>query len=428
MSTLEIGRDEHRLEQFLINGDPRQVWTRTRDTGAVFYLEDGHKANYDASNLACIVRECDGPITLVEGELRTHYRHISSVQHRRSLSELYASAAAVEAWAAATGREPLATAEHRDAEIISVIGPEAVTYVVVSEKLPPEAWRNLRSDVAANAKSVQWFLWAGMLGLVEADDTRARLPKVAELILQSGDSVLVVNPESREIGTLVSAGNRRRQPSGKNDQCIVSVCSIDDCEVDSDGLMVTPTMAEQRRWAEDQKKQKARQNAARAPTPVRPGPTRPPRAVRPASLPNRSRVVRPAGARSLEPTAWNAEEAWEMSESRRRLLERFGEPLPALLTHSEPADDEVGAMPAHWHCVLYLQVLEPMRRDLAVETIIERLARHEWPAPVATAFREGRVVHRYLEFLAEQGVLRRVGTARYELARKIDGAQRRPQR
>lgn len=428
MGTLKIDTEEHRLEQFLIDGDPRQVWTRTRDTDAVFYLENGCKVDYDATRLACIVRGCNGPITLVEGERRTHYRHISSVLHRGSLSELYASAAVVEAWAATTGRRSITTAEHRDAEIISVAGPEPVAYVVVSEKLQPEAWRDLRGDVAGNSTTVQWFLWAGMLGPVDGYEDRVRLPKVAELILESGDSVLVVNPENREIGTLVSAGNRHRQPSGKSDQCLVSVCSIDDCEADSDGRMVTPTMAEQRRWAGEREMQMARESAAKAPMPARPGPSRPARPLRPASIPTRSPIVPPAAARSLEPTAWNAEEAWATSESRRQLLDRFGEPLSPLLTRSEPVDEEIDAVPAHWHCVLYLQVLEPMRRDSTVGTIVDRLARHKWPESVATAIREGHAVHRYLDFLTEQGVLRRVGAGRLELARKIDGAQRRLQR
>lgn len=438
MSTLEIDPDEHRLEQFLIDGDPRQVWTRTRDNDDVLYLEDGRKADYDATRLACIVRGCDGPITLVEGERRTHYRHKSDSQHRGSQAELYASAALVEAWMTTFDTGPIESTEHRDAEIIARSGAETVAYVVISEKLQPEAWRGLRGDVAGKATRVQWFLWAGMLSPVEGKSGQVRIPKVAELILDSGDSVLVVNPGNREIGTLISAGDQHVRPSGKSDQCFVSVCSIEDCTVSPEGLMTTPTMSQQQRWLEKQSEQKARQEAAAAPmrkrpAPMRPAPTYPEpenraRTLRSTPTPAGSRTVVPAIVRVLEPTEWNAEEAWATSKSRMQLLDRFGEPLSPLLTHSEPGDDEIDAVPAHWHCVLYMHVLEPMRRDAAVGTIADRLARHQWPDPVATSFREGHAVRKYLEFLSEHGVLSRVGEGRFELAHKIDGAPRRPAR
>lgn len=107
-------------------------------------------------------------------------------------------------------------------------------------------------------------------------------------------------------------------------------------------------------------------------------------------------------------------------------MERFGDPLPALLTRTESVDNEVDALPVHWHCVLYLQVIEQARRALVAKTIGERLASHGWPAPVALALRESRALPNYLGYLAEHGVLLRVDGNRYECVRHIQGAPRLP--
>lgn len=431
MTTLDVNRDEHRLEQFLIGRDPRQVWTRTRDDGAAFYLENGRKADYDASSLACIVRGCDGPIILVEGERRTHYRHASGTQHRRSLSELHASAAAVRAWAVAAGKSVLPAEEHRDAEIITVVDPDrgssTVSYVVVSENLSSGALRDLHGDAALGASNVQWFLWAGLIGSTEGDGGRARIPNVARHLLENGESVLIINPESRLVGTFISAGDPHRQPSGKSDRCFVSICSLNDCTLDARGQMVTPALSGQRRWAENQeRKEKACQGAAAVPVPPRPATVRQVAAHRSVTAPVRSPGLPVPAVKSLEPTVWNANEAWENSKIRRQVLERFGEPLPALLIRTEPVDNEVDALPVHWHCVLYLQVIEQSRRALATKTIVERLAGHGWPAPVALSLRESRAIPNYLEYLVEHGILRRVGESRYECVRNIQGAPRWP--
>lgn len=331
----------------------------------------------------------------------------------------------------AAGGSVLPAEEHRDAEIITVLDPDrgssTVSYLVISENLSPEALRDLRGDAARGASTVQWFLWAGLIGSTDGDDSRARIPKVVRHLLENGESVLIINPEKRLVGTLISAGNLHRQPSGKSDQCLVSVCSLEDCTLDARGQMVTPALSGQRRWAEDQeRKKKAREGSATALAPPRPAPVRRVAAHYPPAEPVRSSGFPAPAIKSLEPAVWNAGEAWENSEIRRQALERFGDPLPALLTRTESVDNEVDALPVHWHCVLYLQVIEQARRALVAKTIGERLASHGWPAPVALALRESRALPNYLGYLAEHGVLLRVDGNRYECVRHIQGAPRLP--
>lgn len=421
MESSDADREQHQLEQFLIDGDPRQVWTLSRTDRVPVYLEDGRKEDYSADNLKCIVRGCDGPVVLVQGSVRTHYRHIShQSRHAKHVSELHATARALQSLAILEGFIETEATSHATGEAVSIKkqGSVLATHLVLSQDYRAAQFQEVIGEVGPTTGSRQWFLWAGLVSRVDGSSNTIKMPVVARELLKRGETVLIVNPTSQTIGTLVSAGDQNRAPTGNTANCVIKLNAFNECTVDQSGRVVTPEIADRRhRQHLDERRQRksgdrGKRGVARPQVEVRR--TSPPRFVDASQF----EIGKTEAPGELSEVAnWDAGREWAKSHARAAAHERFLGRLPSWLSEGTVEEEKLKVLPVHWHSVLYFQVLENSRRSRSVVTLVNRLGSHRWPENFMREIREQELVQKYLRVLVRAQVATEDSHGRYKIGR-----------
>lgn len=423
MTSKSIDRDQHQREQLLVGKDRRQIHTRHRQTDDVVYLEDGRKEAYDRSELACIVPDCDVPITLVQGDRRLHYRHPKHMEdHAAGVQELHAIAYALRDWARRRGFPETALQHDPTGITVSVAKGSRVTaeYRVVTRKVST-------TKMPMSSTSSQWFIWGGLIGEVSVGG-EMRLPRFVRSLLERGQRVLIVSPDEGLVGTLKREGATDYQPTGAASKCLVEARTLDECSLDENGFMVTPTMQrqaagqkefERRREAREHEAQASREREAQVrrnsqrDAPI----VREPMGVWPVAAASGVSVSTTVERRKPAPLYWNAQQSWESSNACQAAHEKFGDTLPLWLTDSTDAERDLDVVPAHWHSDLYFKDLLNANKPLSSVTLADRLSNRRWPEKVAELLKTSDLVPSYLDRLVQEGVVRRTGKGRYEAVR-----------
>lgn len=260
-----IGFSHDGLAHFL-SGEKAQVWARHRDTGASFYLPVGEAdavRDFAKTHLRCPYPGCVAPISTRGGSKRDHFFHPAGAPHDSAPeSEFHlASKAMLADWAAqqipagATVRQEetvkdAATFLHRIADVM-VTGQSGrqVAYEVEYKSFAIEAWRRKQADYDSKRIACLWLIGhtrvrlatrpASLLGLgVNAVVVR----QLTGEIVEAGKPVLVINPVTREIGTLTDDPDCTRFYRGYSTQAWLSVDALADCEFNARVGIVTPSM------------------------------------------------------------------------------------------------------------------------------------------------------------------------------------------
>ena len=186
-------------------------------------------------------------------------------------------------------------------------------------------------------------------------ETAVRLPALAAEIAQGGYPLLVVNPATRQVGTLAGDPDFIRPYTGAETLAWMAVEPLDECAFEPRRGLVTPTMrrldaheAERRRQAaEEAERHRRREERARA------------------------------RQEALEARQQALVAAWEASKVYRTFLDRWGA-VPPEIARDSPASQSILAAPAHWHGVLYEELLhgQPSGHDFKWRNVFLALDRH----------------------------------------------------
>lgn len=366
--------DPQEVSSFL-DGDLRQVWALDRATGQAHYLEQGQASalrERARSEWRCPVPGCSVEITTVGGDRRHHFRHLRLEDAPHACdgeSEAHLAAKAMlAAWAAArlppgttvreeeTIKDP-ATALHRIADVM-VSWPNATKTAFEVEYKPytPEAWRQKQADYDTKSLPCVWLLGhtrikpAPPKGALVEWSNMVKVPALGAAFAAKGRHVLVINPMTRQIGTLAGHPGFTERVTKYDAEAWLAVDDIEDCDLDPDLGLITPTMQRidaaieaRRREAHrraDLEAKKARERAEREANKAR----------------ERDYWTRVEAARRAEIEA-NSQAAWDASYLKQRAHALWGEDLPELLTYPAPDPEGIFALPVHWHTALYRHLI-----------------------------------------------------------------------
>lgn len=354
--------DRTTLDEFLA-GEFRQVWAVDRVTGQRHYLAEGEAETVREvakRDWCCPVPGCLVQITTVGGTSRRHhFKHLGASPHDGSTGESEAHLAAkamLADWAErrlpgvrgasvqeeiATEKDP-ETSRYRRADVM-VTWPDATktAFEVEYKNYKPEDWALKQSDYDADTPPVRCVWLMGHLKVKRpragsydaADPLVVRVPLLAQHWLRAGRVVLVVNPVTREIGTLVSRQmwGGLRYPYASDTEARLFVDSLDDCELDQDSGIVTPTMR-QVAAAEAARQEQARIDAERL-------------AAEKAKQADRANWLAELEARNNE--------RWAASPLKPVVEERWPDGIPQALTTALTGTHSIHALPVHWHTAIY---------------------------------------------------------------------------
>lgn len=363
-----------RVAAFL-NGESRQVWALRRETGAPFFLADGRAAelrDFTRSSLRCPHPDCTAEISTRGGSKRDHFLHVTKPTHETGReSEFHLAGKAMLAqWAAtripegASVREEHAvkdpeTRSLRRADVM-VTGRSGrqVAYEVEYKSYAIEAWQQKQADYDAQGIACAWLIGHTKVRLAggsskadgpdasaEADQAAVRLPELAAVIARAGHPVMVVNPVTRQIGTLAGSerfDERYRGASG----AWVAIDDLEDCEFSPRGGIITPAL---RRIAAAEEEAEREQDRLDAKDQIA-----------------RNRLAEFRG----DPLR-----AWERSPVRATLLARWSE-VPPVLAQDIGSPEGVWAVLPHWHGVIYEELLHERTADFKWVDVFAALDGH----------------------------------------------------
>ncbi|TGN64220.1 hypothetical protein EXE59_09840 [Nocardioides eburneiflavus] len=377
-----------RLAAFL-DDESRQVWALRRDDGTAVYLPDGMADEMRAlarEHLRCPYPGCVCPISTRGGtKRRHHFFHRTTVSHPtepESEAHLAAKAMLVD-WArsrvpAGADVEEEQSLKDDDGRLIRrpdvlVTGASGrrVAFEVEYKNWSVEGWKAKQRDLDQAGVACLWLLGHTRVslsrdGLGRSGETPVRVPGLASAIGRANTPLLVVNPVTRQVGTLSSSGSFTRRWRGEF-WAYLRVDDLDDCAFDPRLGIRTPTLDQilAAEAIESQKEAATRQRQAEA--------------------------------------RQHLEDAWQASAVRADLLARHGA-VPSFL--EGPDTSVIRAAGVHWRAALWVDLVEG------------RTAVFAWPEVEATLRRHGLGWARDRRFLygtVEQymGVLARLGALRW---------------
>ena len=361
-----------------LNGERRQVWALRRDTDQPVYLEEGQAdalREFAKASLRCPYPDCTIRISTRGGTKRDHFFHVNTPPHETGReSEFHlASKLMLAHWLAGrvpegarvreehTVKDP-ATRLHRRADVM-VTGQSGrqVAYEVEYKSYEIADWAAKQTDYEAKGVGCLWLmghtrarLATGPPYLVGLGENAVRVPLLAAEIAQRGIPLLVINPATREIGTLAGDVHFTRRYRGDDTTAWLGIDPLDDCAFDTKRGLVTPRMqqigeAEEqaRRAREAREAEWRRQNAA--------------------LLAKQGRVAQ-----------YEAEQeaTWQGSALRASFIERWGE-IPEEFSIDTGTKWGVFASLPHWHGVIYEELLGARTQDFRWPDLIQALTRHK---------------------------------------------------
>lgn len=388
------------LTRFL-DGERAQVWARHRETGESFYLPVGEAEQHRAfakSHLRCPYPGCDVPISTKGRSKRDHFFHVNGTPHESAgESEFHlAGKAMIVAWAATRVPEGAVVREeetvkdeaafvHRRADVMATgRSGRQVAYEIEYKAFAVEAWQAKQADYDGQGIACAWLLGHTRVSLARWTEhleghgvNLVALPLLAVEIVKAGKPLVVVNPVTRQVGTLMGDAAGTTHFQGRYDNTAwLAVDDLDDCTFEARRGIVTPTMraidVHEARRAEQERL--AAEEATRA-------------AV------NVARIEA------------NHERAWLASPVRAALVERWGS-VPAVLEADYGNRWSFHALPAHWHGVLYEELLHGRTAgvDFKWADVFAALDRHQ----IVRAKDSGKVFQGlalFMEAMAERGLV-----------------------
>lgn len=390
--------DRSTLERFL-RREYRQVWARHRVTGEYVYLAEGEaeaRREEARADWACPVPGCDGPISTRGKSKRDHFFHVNSAAHAEGESEWHLqSKAMLRQWAQAQGGDEVVVREEetakddesrmfRRADVMVTWpcrGDRRVAFEVEYKPFTAESWLVKHREYANAGIGCVWVLGHLPRYLKQPRKPldwpenepwdRFRWSPLARAIAAESLPVLFINPVERSIATVVVDGSYTFDEAGRrlnfwriaddvgprfhprfewdDDEGRLVVDSLDDCQLDETHGLVTPTM----RWVMEQRaaidaKAKADKESYLAQLAKSNADAAARREYDPADYRERRRSHDRVG--------------WENSELRKRVVARCGT-VPAFLEAEQPWDRGVLGHPAHWHTVLFQDLVLAPTKD-----------------------------------------------------------------
>ncbi|MEV7431817.1 hypothetical protein AB0N29_19550 [Nocardioides sp. NPDC092400] len=388
------------LVRFL-RGESRQVWALHRETGNPFYLPEGRAEamrDFTKASLKCPHPNCSVPIsTRGSPRVRDHFWHTRGTPHEtgRESEDHLAGKAMLVQWAATripdgavvvpeqSVKDPLTRALRRPDVLVTGQTGRRVAYEVEYKNWPVEAWRRKQNDLDGQGIVCAWLIGHTRLSQPSGwPEPAVRVPALAAEIARAAHQVLVVNPATREIGTLATDSTFLRHYRGEEAVAWMAIDSIDDCDFSPSRGMITPTMrriaaAEAERAERDRT---AREKAARRDT---------------------ARVAEEERLRArYEALVW----AWEQSDLHATFIDRWGE-----VPHEFEADTGwswgIHAALPHWHAVIYEELLGGRNDDFIWRDVFQALDRHMIPRSTTRQHVYG-AISRWMEHLRHLGLLK----------------------
>ncbi|MEP9385585.1 competence protein CoiA family protein [Nocardioides cheoyonin] len=238
-----------------LDDDARQVWALDRVTGESVYLEDGSAKQMrprTRADLRCPYPDCAGPITTVGGEKRHHFRHLTDTTHPGGPESLHhveaklmiadwflrrADVASVQVEAAVAGTD-------RRADVL--VQPHAgrpLAIEVEYKAFTIEAALAKRADYEAAGVDCLWLLGHSRVRAWPDESGRVQLPAFVAVLVEDGARVLVVNPSTREIGTLCDPATADARYTGTYTTARIAIAPLADCwhdELTKNRFIATP--------------------------------------------------------------------------------------------------------------------------------------------------------------------------------------------
>lgn len=407
-----------------LKGETRQVWARDKATGEPRYLPVGDADRLRSvakRDWACIIPTCDAAITTRGGSLRDHFVHQSDAGHGEGgAAETFhhqAAKAMLSLWATQTvhgvevveektikraaaqrDRRPDVTItwpnaslrpdpagrglpahgrpEHNPLATDFVptstspplgSGPAVLALEVEYKKFSYEDWAAKELDFASEGIARTWLLGHTRLrmktarGDLEGWDGAVTLPKQALILAAAGLHVLVINPDTGQIGTVAGDRGFTSRVGPKQSIGWLGLDAISDCAITTTGLW-TPAMRRleeairARELTELAAQQEARQrHEQRARRQALHEAQRD--AERQAEAARNAHNAEIARQRAAVHARWATEEAaWRQSSERARLIERWGQ-IPRVIEEFGASPRGIDAHPVHWHAVVYEQLI-----------------------------------------------------------------------
>lgn len=357
-----------RLAAFLA-GDRRQVWALRRESGEPFFLSEGRATelrDFTKSSLRCPHPDCTAEITTRGGSKRDHFLHLTRPTHETGReSEFHLAGKAMLAqWAASripdgasvreehTVKDPDTRLLRRADVMVTGRSGRQVAFEVEYKSYAVEAWREKQADYDAHGIACAWLfghtkvhLAAGSSSPDKADEAAVRVPELAAVAARAGHAVMLVNPVTRQIGTLAASARFDERYRGASDAWL-AVDDLEDCEFSPRGGIITPTL---RRIAA------AEESVARELELVE---------AREAEARHRMAVFRGDDLR-----------AWEHSPLRATFLARWGT-IPDVLARDAGAGGGVLTVLPLWHGAIYEELLHQRAADFKWRDIFAALDRH----------------------------------------------------
>lgn len=443
------------------DAETAQVWAEDRQTGEPRYIGRGEadELREEArANWRCPVPGClDDRISTRGGSRRDHFFHLgdgAGHSDGESLQHLQAKAM-IAAWA--RGRAPSAVVEEersiKDPVTRRTRRPDVlaqwpdgrrVAFEVEYKSWSVAAWCAKQDDFDGHGPRTRAVWLFGHLPrylaqpprpshVPEGEWDRVLIREVPRAVAAAGLPVLHVNPLDRTIGTVVVDGlplaEARKQarwydtqpldtiglclPTGLDEQGRLVVCSIDECELDPDVGLVTPTMTEACRAAAEvataaaaDRIRDAQRDADEQATRERARVEQERRDARPGLSPEDRRAYAQAAAE-------RDRQRWLADPLRLNLVQAYGK-VPPLL--AQQLDDDRGVLGhhEHWHCIAFRKLIRgrvgrtwTVRQVYAV--IAEDFTLHKDPmrrGPAISGFLDHLDKHRLVDFDATSGTVR----------------------
>lgn len=222
----------HEAVAAFLDRETRQVWARHRITRAPIFIAPGSAAEVRKTARAewtCLVPECDELISTRGGSKRDHFFHVAAVEHPggpEGASHL-ASKAMLAQWASREASVGAVVAEEQSIKNVElelnrrpdvlVTWPEGrrLALEVEYKHFPAELWAAKQTDFDREGVAATWLVGHTRVQLDPTFASAVRVPALGRTLAATDRHVLVVNPVTRQIGTLaVTHGSRRACTSG----------------------------------------------------------------------------------------------------------------------------------------------------------------------------------------------------------------------
>ncbi|NYI99951.1 hypothetical protein HNR19_000650 [Nocardioides thalensis] len=396
------------MREFL-DREKAQVWAVDRASREPRYIDVGLAdalRETARSEWRCPFPGCDSVISTRGGSKRDHFWHPNGTPHvSDGESEAHLGAKAMlAAWAAlqAPGgaaveeemvslKEP-STALYRRADVMVTWPDRAKTAFEVEYKNFLVAdWERKQADYDREKVACVWLLGHTRLRHRETftsdegvEIAAVRLSPLAGAWADAGRYVLVVNPVTRQIGTIAGDRAFTCRPNDWHDDVWLRLDALDDCDLDHRLGIVTPAMrlilaaeAEQVRLANEERRRAVERAEAQR---LRDG-----EAARLHEEYARQAAERGLVSQSFTPADRDQyrlrkrrerAEAWTKDPFRQRCLDRWGR-VPGFLAEELDGDHGVWASHERWHCLVFAHFVDskPIGSTFKVREVYQMLAR-----------------------------------------------------